>query len=449
MTTLSPAFEANCDGLVGPTHSYAGLAPGNIASEANKGDASNPRAAVLQGLAKMRRLADLGVPQFVMAPHERPDVPFLRSLGFGGTDAEALAAAWKTDPALMAAACSASPMWAANAATVTPSADAADRRVHFTPANLVSNLHRSLEAPQTTRALRRLFPDPRRFAVHEALPAVSHFGDEGAANHVRLCAEHGAPGVNLMVYGRDAWEDWKGRFPARQSREASEAVVRRHGAHRPVLARQARAAIDGGAFHNDVVCVGTRTALLFHELAFEDKAGTLKAVRQAADGLFQPEFVEIAAADLPFADAVKSYLFNSQLLVVPGEDRLVLLAPTETEENPRAHAAAQALVTSNGPIGRVEYVDVKQSMRNGGGPACLRLRVVLTEAELAAANAFQRLTPALHARLVEWAERWYRESLLPEDLADPQLLEESRGAMDQLTAILNLGTDFYPFQRAV
>ena len=448
MSAPITAVEANADGLVGPTHSYAGLSPGNIASQINAGEPSNPRAAVLQGLDKMKRLADLGLPQFVLPPHERPFIPFLRALGFAGTDAEVLKKAWREAPAMAAAACSASAMWAANAATVTPSADAPDRRVHFTPANLVTNLHRSLEAEQTTRMLRRLFPDPRRFAIHDPLPAVAHLGDEGAANHVRLCADHGEPGVNLLVYGREAWEPWDAKYPARQTREACEAVVRRHGAHRPVLARQARSAIEAGAFHNDVVCVGGKTALLFHERAFEDKPATLNAIRRAADGLFAPEFIEVSEKDLPFADAVKSYLFNSMLIALPGEDRLTLLAPTETQENAAAHAAAQAVASSNGPIGRVEYVDVRQSMRNGGGPACLRLRVVLTEQELTTANAFQRMNDALHARLGDWARRWYREELRPADLADPQLLEETRGALDQLTAILNLGTDFYPFQRA-
>ena len=444
---MVPAVEANCDGLVGPTHSYAGLSPGNIASETNRGEASNPRSAVLQGLAKMKRLSDLGVPQFVLPPHERPFIPFLRDLGFSGSDGTVLETAWREQPAVAAAACSASSMWAANAATVTPSADSADGRVHFTPANLISNLHRSLEGPQSTRMLRTLFADESRFAVHDPLPYVGHFGDEGAANHVRLCAEHGAPGVNLLVWGREAWEQWDGRYPARQTVEASRAIARRHGAARPVFARQAKAAIEGGAFHNDVVCVGTRTALLFHETAFEQKALVLEEIRRAADGLFQPEFVEVSEADLPLSDAVKSYLFNSQLLVMPGEDRLVLVAPTETEENPRAHAAAQALVTSNGPIGRVEYVDVRQSMRNGGGPACLRLRVVLTEAELAATNGFQRMTEALYELLCQWASDHYRDRLVPADLADPKLIDETRAALDELTSILNLGTDFYPFQR--
>jgi succinylarginine dihydrolase len=440
------AVEANADGLVGPTHSYAGLAPGNLASEFNQGEASNPRAAVLEGLAKMRRLADWGVPQFVLPPHERPLIPFLRGVGYGGSDTQVLETAWKEVPVLAAAACSASAMWAANAATVTPSADAEDGRVHFTPANLITNLHRSLEGEQTTRASRRLFPDESRFAVHEPLHAQPHFADEGAANHVRLCADHGEAGVNLFVFGRGAWEQWPGRHPARQTREAFEAVARRHGARGAVFARQARAAIDAGAFHNDVVCVGTKTTLLFHELAFDNRAELEGDIRRAARG-FEPRFVEISQADMSIEDAVKSYLFNSQLLSLPGEDRLTLLAPVETRENERAHAVAQALAASNSPIGRVEYVDVRQSMRNGGGPACLRLRVVLTDEELAAANPAQRFDAALHDRLTQWAQRHYRDRLAPADLADAKLLNESRMALDELTQILELGSDFYPFQR--
>lgn len=443
---MTSAVEANADGLIGPTHSYAGLSPGNLASSLNKGEASNPRAAVLQGLDKMKTLADLGLPQFVLPPHERPNIPFLRDLGFSGSDAQVLERAWKDAPSFAAAACSASPMWAANAATVTPSADAADGRVHFTPANLITNLHRSLEHDQTRRALDALFPDAGRFAVHDALPSVAHLADEGAANHVRLCRDHGEAGVNLMVWGREAFEHWDGPYPARQTREASEAIMRRHEATGAVLARQGKAAIAGGTFHNDVVCVGALDTLFFHELAFEDTDATKAAIRAAADG-FEPQFVEVSAADLPLADAISSYLFNSMLIRVPGQDRLTLICPTETRDNPRSHAVAQSLAASNGPIGHVEYVDVRQSMRNGGGPACLRLRVVLTEAELAATNPAMRLTDALHARLSDWGRRWYRDSLTARDLADPALLDETRGALDALTQILNLGGGFYPFQR--
>lgn len=443
---MSSAVEANADGLIGPTHSYAGLSPGNLASSLNAGEASNPRAAVLQGLDKMKRLADLGLPQFVLPPHERPHIRFLRSLGFSGSDAQVLERAWKDAPSFAAAACSASSMWAANAATVTPSADSADGRVHFTPANLVSNLHRSLEHEQTTRALDALFPDPARFAVHDALPPVAHLADEGAANHVRLCPDHGSPGVNLLVWGREAWEHWDGPYPARQTREASEAIARRHDARGVVLARQSRTAIAGGTFHNDVVCVGALDTLFHHELAFDDTVATHTAIRRAAEG-FEPIFVEIAAADLPLADAISSYLFNSMLVQLPGGDRLTLICPTETRDNARSHAVAEGLTGSNGPIGRVEYVDVRQSMRNGGGPACLRLRVVLTEAELAATNPGMRLTDELHGALSVWGATWYRDQLRPSDLADPDLLDECRGALDELTSILGLGGGFYPFQR--
>lgn len=444
---MNGAVEANADGLIGPTHSYAGLSPGNIASTTNRGAESNPRAAVLQGLEKMARLAQLGLPQFVLPPHERPHLPLLRELGFTGPDASVLEQAWRETPYFAGAACSASAMWAANAATVTPSADSEDGRVWFTPANLITNLHRSLEREQTYAALLRLFPDERRFAVGPPLPRTPHLGDEGAANHVRLSAGQGAPGVNIFVYGRQAQEPWPWENPARQIKEASEAVARRHGARRAVFVRQNWDAIMGGAFHNDVVCVGTHTCLFHHERAFQDTAAAYQAVRLAADGLFEPVFLEVAEADLPLGDAIASYLFNSMLVAPPGEDRLLLIAPVEAQEIPAARAAAEALAASNGPIGRVEYVDVRQSMRNGGGPACLRLRVELTADELAAANPAQRLTPDLHARLRDWAERRYRDRLAPADLADPALMKESRAALDELTALMNLGSDFYPFQR--
>jgi succinylarginine dihydrolase len=442
--TASPgggeAWEANADGLIGPSHNYAGLSVGNLASERNFGAVSDPRAAALEGLTKMRRVAEMGLPQFVLPPHDRPNAAFLASVGLPESTRYA-------DSPLVGAAWSASAMWAANAATVTPSADSADGRLHLTPANLLAQLHRSLEPEQTARSLRALFPDPERFVVHAPLHAHGAFADEGAANHVRLCGSQGGPGVELFVWGRTATV-WEGRYPARQTWEACEALVRLHGSRRPVLAQQSRRAIEAGAFHNDVVCVGTRTCLFHHEAAFKDTAAVHDAVRRAADGLFEPVFVVVAEADLPLAEAVTSYLFNSQLLDVPGEDRLTLLCPVEVAETPSARATAERLVAGNGPIGRVEYVDVRQSMRNGGGPACLRLRVVLTAEELAATNPAQRLTPELYDRLSEWVRRRYRDRLSPADLGDPALITESRSALDELTGLLGLGSNFYPFQRA-
>ena len=446
---MPAAVEANFDGLVGPTHNYGGLSDGNLASARNEGLVSSPRAGVIEGLTKMRRLAASGLVQGLLPPHERPFLPLLRQAGFSGSDTAVIETAWKTAPGLLRKACSASPMWAANAATVSPSADTRDGRLHFTPANLLTTLHRSIEGAQTRRALQWAFPDTGRFAVHDVLPAQPDFADEGAANHVRLCSEQGGPGVEIFVYGRTADEAWSGRFPARQTLEACQAVARSHGLDpaRTVYLRQSPEAIEAGAFHNDVVCVGTRTTLFFHELAFADRAGAIEAIKRAADGIFEPDFVEVPDADVPIADAVTSYLFNSQLLEWPGEDRLVLVAPKETEETQTTRAWCAAMAAGNGPIGRVEFVDVRQSMRNGGGPACLRLRVVLTPDEQAALAPAALISDALHDRLVAWAQRHYRETLAPDDLADPALLTESREALDALTGILGLGSGYYPFQR--
>lgn len=443
------AQEANFDGLIGPTHNYGGLSDGNLASARNGGLVSSPRQGVLEGLTKMKRLADSGLVQGLLPPHERPFLPLLRRAGFSGSDAQVVEAAWKQAPGLVRKASSASPMWAANAATVSPSADTADGRVHFTPANLLTTLHRSIEGRQTQRSLSWAFADTARFSVHDPLPMQADFADEGAANHVRLCAEQGGDGVEIFVYGRSAGEIWAGAFPARQTLEACQAVARSHGLDpkRCVFLRQSQAAIDAGAFHNDVVCVGTRTTLFFHELAFEDKHGALEAIRRAADGLFEPVFVEVPEAEVPIGDAITSYLFNSQLLEWPGEDRLALIAPKETEETETTRGYCAAMVAGNGPIGRVEFVDVRQSMRNGGGPACLRLRVVLTPKERAAVTPAALMTDALHDQLTVWASKHYRDRLSPDELGDPALMVESRAALDALTQILGLGPDFYPFQR--
>jgi succinylarginine dihydrolase len=445
------AVEANFDGLVGPTHNYGGLAPGNLASAKNSGSIAAPRAGVLEGLAKAKSLADAGLVQGVLPPQERPYIPQLKALGFSGSNDGAIwEAAYKAQPALALNMLSASSMWAANAATVSPSADTSDGRVHFTPANLLTALHRSIEGEQTRRALSAIFPDPSRFAVHQSLPYQSAFADEGAANHVRLCAEHGGQGVEIFVHGRDAFEAWAGKYPARQTLQACEAVERRHGlkSERTVHIRQSRKAIDAGAFHNDVVCVGTGPVLFFHEHAFEDKAAALDAIRKAADGLFDPIFVEVPEAEVPLGDAITSYIFNSQLLIMPGVDRQVLLAPSETEETDSTNLYCANMVAGNGPIGAVKFAHVRQSMRNGGGPACLRLRVVLTQDERAAVNPKVMMNDALYAALTAWAETHYREALAPGDLGDPALVTESRTALDALTGILGLGSDFYPFQRA-
>ena len=200
------AHEVNFDGLIGPSHNYGGLSDGNLASAANAGDIANPREAALQGLEKMRMLIAHGLVQGVLPPLPRPNFDLLVSAGFGGTDAQIIEAASRTAPGLLKAAYSASSMWSANAATVSPSADTRDGRLHLTTANLSTMLHRAQEHPDTTASLISIFSNDEKFAVHGALPMHPDFSDEGAANHVRLCSSHGEEGVELFVYGREAGE---------------------------------------------------------------------------------------------------------------------------------------------------------------------------------------------------------------------------------------------------
>lgn len=349
--------EINFDGIVGPSHNYAGLSLGNIASANNAGDPSFPRAAALQGVAKMRgNLARLGVQGFLL-PLPRPNHGLLEALALDDT----------TPPQLRAAAWSASSMWTANAATVSPAPDTADGRCHLTPANLVTMLHRAQEWPDTKRQLAVAFGDTRHFAIHDAVPPT--FGDEGAANHMRLCASHDAPGVEVFVYGRTG-----GRFPARQHEQASRIVARCHGLDpaRTVFIEQNPDAIAAGAFHNDVVAVANGRVLFTHDEAFADQQGAYSAICAAFPAL---EVVEVPSSAVTLQEAIRTYLFNAQLLTLP-DGSMALIVPEECRESPSVWGWVETMLASNGPIRHVIPVDVRQSMANGGGPACLRLRVV-------------------------------------------------------------------------
>jgi succinylarginine dihydrolase len=441
------SHEINFDGIVGPTHNYAGLSFGNIASMQNKSAVSNPRQAALEGLAKMKFLMDLGVKQAVLPPQERPYLATLRKLGFGGSDAEILATVHRKHPALLAAVSSASSMWAANAATVSPSIDCVDGRVHFTPANLISNVHRSIETATTTRVLRTIFADESHFVVHDPLPAALQFGDEGAANHTRLCADDAAAGVEIFVYGRmalGASPGGPGRFPARQTLESSTAVARLHqlDASRVLFLQQNPEAIDAGAFHCDVVAVGNGNVLMYHEKAFAKPQAASEGVSRMLDDV---ALIEVAENVVPLVEAISTYLFNSQLVTL-ADGTMSLIAPIECRENPRVHEFIESLLARGTPVRSAHFVDVRQSMHNGGGPACLRLRVVLNDEQIAAAKGNVFLDAALHDRLKNWIEKHYRERLAAEDLADPRLLREGQTALDELTQILELGS-IYEFQR--
>lgn len=409
--------EINFDGIVGPTHNYAGLSPGNVASAKNSGATSRPRDAALQGLEKMRANAALGLPQGWFMPLARPDDGWLRALG--GDDAS-------VPRHIRAASWSASAMWAANAATVSPAADTADGRCHLTVANLVTMAHRSHEWPGTLAQLRLAFAHDA-FRVHAPVPAP--FGDEGAANHMRLAPAHDAPGVEIFVYGVSG-----GAFPARQHEQASRAIASIHGLDPAgvVFVEQAPEAIAAGAFHNDVVAVANGPVLFTHERAFADRDAAYAAIRAAAPWC---EIIELREADVPLADAITSYVFNAQLVTLPGDAGMALIAPLECVETPSVARTLSKLTSGNGPIRQVIPVNVRQSMANGGGPACLRLRVVADPDTVD--PRFMVDSAKLDSAAAVIAQYW-PEEIAVDDIGNVRLRQQVIGARAALLAALDL-----------
>ena len=408
--------EINFDGVIGPTHNYAGLSFGNLAAMRNAGQASQPRAAALQGIDKMRANLALGLVQGLFVPLDRPNEGWLQRLG---------ATMETADRTLAANAMSASAMWAANAATVSPAPDTADGRCHLTVANLKTMAHRSHEWPGTLAQLRLAFAGPE-FAVHDPVPPA--FGDEGAANHMRLTPSHGEAGIELFVYGVSG-----GAFPARQHIEASRAIARLHKLDpaRTVFVEQSEEAIAAGAFHNDVVAVANEGVLFAHEQAFADRDAVIADCERLVSGF---ELVEVAAADVPLEDAISSYLFNAQL-VTPPDGEMTLVVPTEARETPSVWSWIERHLGGNGPIRRVEVVDVRQSMANGGGPACLRLRVV---ADPATVDPRYIVDDAKLDAVAEVIRTKWPVEIDTADLQKPALISDCRGARLALLETLGL-----------
>ncbi|MCA0910884.1 N-succinylarginine dihydrolase [Qipengyuania gaetbuli] len=410
--------EINFDGIVGPSHNYAGLSLGNIASASHGGDVSYPRAAALQGVAKMRGNMERGLAQGFLLPLPRPNFGLIRDLAIDASaPRQLLAAAW-----------SASSMWTANAATVSPAPDTADGRCHLTPANLVTMAHRAQEWRDTKAQLDIAFGNRDHFTVHDAV--LPTFGDEGAANHMRFCEGHGSVGVEVFVYGRQG-----GKFPARQHEQASRAVARLHGLDpaKCVFIEQNPEAIEAGAFHNDVVSVANERVLFTHERAFTDRQGAYDAIAAAFPAL---QVVEVPESAVSLDEAIRSYLFNAQLLTLPtGEMALVI--PTECRDSASVWAWCEKMLASNGPIRQVIPVDVKQSMANGGGPACLRLRVV---ADPATVDPRFMLDEMKADRIEAVIAQTWPEQIDPADIGTDALAKTVIEAREALLTVLSLDT---------
>ena len=235
-----------------------------------------------------------------------------------------------------------------------------------------------------------IFNDGALFAHHAILPKSLITSDEGAANHNRICSAHNKAGINLFVYGKQAlpakhnegsYLEGPVKYPARQTLEASQAIARLHqlDPDKVIFARQNPRAIDQGVFHNDVIAVVNESVVLIHEEAFLQQADVLKELQVKAD--FPVQILTVSSQQMSVADAVSTYFFNSQLITLPndaGKKCMVLIAPIECEHHQATkEVMAELFADDANPIAKAYFLDLKQSMRNGGGPACLRLRVPL------------------------------------------------------------------------
>lgn len=442
-------YELNVDGLVGLTHHYAGLSLGNLASMHNAQRVANPRAAALQGLSKMRFLHRLGLKQAFLPPHERPNLHLLAQLGFSGKPEKQLNEAYYHAPNLLSACYSASSMWAANAATVSSSQDCADQKVHFTAANLVSNLHRHQETAFNFKLLSFIFNNNSHFVHHTPLPSTLITSDEGAANHMRLCKTHAQSGINLFIYGREGLKKTIAKpaiFPARQTLEASMAIARQHQLlpKNTFYICQNAATIDAGVFHNDVIATANAQVLLIHELAWNNQAQILEKLNNESP--FPLTIIVVSEDQVTLKEAIASYLFNSQIVSLDN-NTMTLIAPIECHDSPTVQSFIEYIINlPTNPISTVHYLNLKQSMQNGGGPACLRLRIPLNTQELSAMHQQVLITESRLEELEGWVNTYYPDRLSYEELRDPALITLNHNALDELTQLLHLGS-IYPFQQ--
>ncbi|WP_041070275.1 N-succinylarginine dihydrolase [Candidatus Ishikawella capsulata] len=442
-------IEVNFDGLVGPTHHYAGLSIDNNASFNNRYKLSNPRKAALQGLEKMKFLFDRGFFQGVFPPQLRPNIFALRKLGFSGTEKQILNSVANTSIDLLSAFTSASSMWLANAATISPSNDSLDRKVHFTVANLNNYLHRSQEHLFNAMILKKIFHNEKFFSHHSALIQQKSFSDEGSANHMRISWDEINQGIQIFVYGNSVFNHLKSKdFNYRQTLEASTAISRLHqlDPNYTLFFKQNPFAIKHGVFHNDVIAVSNKNLLFYHEYAFTNQNENIDKIISKSYKLNLPFIaIEVLEKDVKLSEAISSYLFNSQILS-KNNGKMIILVPDECYYIENIWNYLNKIIANDlYPIDEIQTINLHESMCNGGGPACLRLKVMLNQEQFKSINANFLLNDLLYEKLKKWINKYYRDQLCINDLIDVQLLTEVYQALDELTQILKIGS-IYKFQ---
>ncbi len=437
-------FEVNFDGLIGPTHNYSGLSDGNNASKKNYSSPSNPKNAALQGLKKAETIINCGLKQGFFLPHERPFIPGLKRLGFNGTNEEILLSAFKHSKILLSNFSSASSMWAANAATISPSPDTQDNKIHLTPANLNTMFHRSIETEFTHQQCKIIFPT-ESFVIHEPSFSISGYGDEGAANHLRISKSHNEKGFEVFVYGESGFKNDKSSVK-RQALEISRSIAFNHklDMENTFFLQQNHQAVEEGSFHNDIVSLSNENILIAHEKAFQNKDDLNKMLKILESKIDNFQYIEISNSEIPLKDIINSYLLNSQL-ITNGDNEMQLILPEEVKGYENCMSWLDKLKQIS-DVKLFDFVDIRQSMMNGGGPACLRLKVILNDEELESLNQNFLMNNDRLESIKSLIKREYRDMLYPDDLKDPNLLDESRRVLDELTQIFGTGS-IYEFQK--
>jgi len=190
-------------------------------------------------------------------------------------------------------------------------------------------------------------------------------------------------------------------------------------------------------FHNDVISTAHEHLWFMHEVAFENVDASLGEIeaaylRQTGRNL---RIIVVGSDELPLPVAVQTYLFNSQIITLPKADprepsRFHWIAPQQCEKTLETNQLLQRWQKDRElSLEKVHYVSLQESMANGGGPACLRLRISLNREQLAALPPRIFLDAEQYHRVHDWIVKWYPEQLALSDLADATLVEHFQQAV--------------------
>ena len=337
------------DCMPGPTNHFGGHAFGNMASMTAKGQHSNPKKAALEWIEKINKLKKIGAYQLILPPHRRPLAHYLKhpqlnelSSGF---------------------------IWMANAGHFIPNSDTSKRYHQFIPANMNATYHRKYEHMFNTYWIKQILKN-----IPHQLHGPLSSDDEGAANTVRLWNKD--IGIHVAVYGHK-----NTHFPSRQNEDSIKELQEKTNILTLFKLQQKSIAIDHGVFHNDVICFGFKNTLFCHEHAFEnqnEKLNNLKKIfhQKTNENL---TIIEIKESELTLDECISTYLFNSQVIIQ--KNNIILLCPSTVKRNNKSLSITNQW-QQKGYFSDVQYIDIKSSLMNGGGPACLRLCMYLNGNEI-------------------------------------------------------------------